>query len=405
MHVQAGCIHFVAALDKIALKKFNKDIDEEVKNPSLVNPVEPIKPKGSRYKVEKATVNGLLNTLEVVPFAGLFSSDAGEFFSSHSFQDSNKAIEMVSTLSKAWSGEDLERNTGIELNNIKLHDRRFNMLVMLQQELAGFLNNSQYKDQGFTNRMLISQCQLFTKAKMQVGNTKLLKHNMASLEPFNDRVYDLLEKVNDAQTQARNTPLTLPGQKSDIWKKLQQRAQLNKTTNPNELILPLMEFDIENDLPFEQFLVDYYNDLVDRQTDPKYAEYSNFMSRAFEHFCRIAATLAAFNLDDKISRKMADCAQGITEYFIEQRLNLTIDGAQKVNPIVECADKFYKWLVKQPNKESSKEKMQQYGPKQYREMDTAQRALVISELESRDKIEIVEVSGTGTKSKHIVRVL
>ena len=385
---------------KIQLKQFNKAIDDFVKTPTPVRPKEPIKPKGSRYKVEKATVNGLLNTLDSVPFAGLFSSDAGEFFSSHSFQDTNKSLEMISTLSKAWSGEDLERNTGINDNNLKLHDRRFNMLVMLQQELAGFLNNSQYKDQGFTNRMLITQCELFRKSKIEKGHLDKLKKQMAALEPFNDRVYDLLDKVDREQEAARRTPLSLPGEKP-TWAAIQMRQKQMDSRSPNELILPLLEFDLATT---EQFILDYYNDLADRQYEAKYAEYGNFMSRAYEHFSRIAATLAAFNLEDKISLKTAECARGLTEYFIEQRLNLTVDGALKVNLVVECADKVHAWILKQDSQQTSRGDLLR-GVKSYNNLDTTQRHLVIAELEARGKLEIIEVESKGPKPKHLIRAL
>ena len=387
---------------KIDLKTFNKAIDEEVKSPTFVKLVEPIKPKGCRYKVEKATVNGLLNTLEVVPFAGLFSSDAAEFFNSHSFQDSNKSVEMVSTLSKAWSGEDLERNTGIELNNIKLHDRRFNMLVMLQQQLAGFLNNSQYKDQGFVNRMLITQCELFSKPIMEIGSKATLKQNMALLDPFNDRVYDLLDKVNTAQENIRKAPLTLPGVKMSVLEQLRARQHVLDSSNPNELILPLMEFDIDNNIPFEEYIIGYYNGLARRAHDPKYADYSNFMSRAFEHFCRIAATLAAFNLEDKISRKTAECAHGLTEYFIEQRLNLNVDGSVTVSPIVELAKKVHAWLIKRPNMEATKTEVSN-GP--LKNIDEDVRAKVCQEMESRDMIKVIPVESKGTKPKNIYKAI
>lgn len=382
---------------KINLKKFNKAIEEEVKTPSLTKPVEPLKPRGNRYLVEKATVNGLLNTLDVVPFAGLFSSDAGEFFSSHSFQDTNKANEMVSTLSKAWSGEDLNRTTGITESNIKLHDRRFSMLVMLQHQLAGFLNNSQYKDQGFVNRMLITQCDLFSKVKIGIGHEALLKKQSIPLQPFNERVYDLLDKVNGAQENARKMPLALPGDKRTMLETLHARQKILNITNPNELILPNMRFD-DN---VEQFNVDYYNDLSERQTERKYAEYSNFMSRAFEHYTRLAATLSSFDLQPTINLQMAECARGLMEYFIEQRLNLEVDGAQNVSPIVEACNKVHKWMLKRENMEATKSEVQQ-GP--LKNIDKAIAIKVMEEMESRGLIEVIPVL-TKFKPKNIYRAI
>ena len=381
---------------KIAIKKFNKSVDEEVKSPTLVKLKEPVKPRGCRHRVEKATVNGLINTLERVPFAGLFSSDAGEFFSSHSFQDTNKSIEMVSTLSKAWSGEDLDRVTGIEDNNVRLHDRRFNMLVMLQQELAGFLNNSQFKDQGFTNRMLITQCELFEKVEIIDANHRdNIEKLMTLLDPFNDRVYDLLDSVKLAQENARKMPLTLPGNKIS-WQDIQRRTMLLEQIGPNELILPTMMISKQA----EPIAYAYYNKLRIAMRDKKYLEYANFMSRAYEHCVRLAATLTAFELKTEIGVDEFECAIGLTEYFIEQRLNMTVDGAQKISPIVELANKVHVWLMKRPNCEATKSEL---GAGPLRNTDEDLRAKVCQEMESRDMIKIIPIESKGTKPKNIYK--
>ena len=59
--------------------------------PKAIRPIETAK-----YIIPKATVNGIVDQLKSQSFVGLFSSEAGEFFNSHSFQgrDNSKAIEM-----------------------------------------------------------------------------------------------------------------------------------------------------------------------------------------------------------------------------------------------------------------------------------------------------------------------
>lgn len=94
---------------------------------------------------------------------GMFNSDAAEFFNSYSFKDANTSVEIVSAMSRLWSGEDVDKITGME--DIYTRGKRTTALFMLQQELAGFFVNPQFKDQGFTNRMLITQCELTPRKK------------------------------------------------------------------------------------------------------------------------------------------------------------------------------------------------------------------------------------------------
>lgn len=387
----------------VETKKFNRDIDAAAKDPGLPTPIKPMKPKGFRYRVEKATVNGLINTLDTIPFAGLFSSDAGEFFNSHSFQDQSKSMEMVTTLSKAWSGEDLDRVTGIEDNNVRLHNRRFNMLVLLQQSLAGFLNNSAYKDQGFTNRMLITQCELTAKKAADFsedGQCETDKLNEL-LDPFNRRVYQLLSDVATMQDAAKSGRGGLF--KEDSLQKMQRlMAAANNQVNPNELVLTTIDFNKIDGA--RKVMQDFCNEMAKEAMGSKYAEYSNFMSRAYEHCCRLAATLALFDRCKEINLQYAECAVGLMRYFIEQRLNLDVDGTIKVNPIVECGEAVIKWLRKQDNNEASKQDLVQRGPNSYRKMDADGRVKVMLDLEARELIEIAEVSSGGTKTRHVVRV-
>ncbi|MDM0042163.1 DUF3987 domain-containing protein [Variovorax sp. J22R193] len=372
---------------KIKVKQFNKAIEDEAKNPTGINPKEPVRPKGSRYRVEKATVNGLINTLASVPFAGLFSSDAGEFFNSHSFQSSDKSMEMVATLSKAWSGEMIDRVTGIEENNVRLHNRRFNMLVLLQQELAGFLNNSQYKDQGFTNRMLITQCELFAKRAADFSEAGQLETQRLeqTLKPFNRRVYELLDDVDHKQSKARMQHLMIPGATAAM-----RIAAANVPVNapPNELVLDAITFSSEDGAA--KIMEEFCNEMGKESQNPKYSEYANFMSRAYEHACRLAATLAIFDKQDVIKAEYAMAGVELTRYFIEQRMNLSVDGSVKINPIVEAGNALLKWLAKQPNNEATKGHCSQSGPAIYKKMEASERLRVIQDLDARECIEIVE---------------
>jgi hypothetical protein len=390
----------------IAMQKYNSAIKEAAKTDNGDVPDKPQKPRGIRHKIEKPTANGLLNALESVPFVGLFNSDAAEFFNSHAFQAQDKANEMISMLSKVWSGEVVERQTGIEENNLRLHNRRFNMLVMLQHQLADFLKNKQFKDQGFQNRLLITQCALFKKPEADWSKQGKQKINAfyTQLDPFNDRVGALLNAVHDMQVSAR----------TKFEKVGNVKMPIPVYAAPNELLLEKVGFNDEDGA--KQLMQDFYNEMANAAFDPKYEEYKNFMSRAYEHACRLAATLAVFESFEPvkfrfdpnykthfIKRKHAECAIGLMRYFIQQRLDLEVEGSTRANPITDCAEDVKKFL-KRLGGSCEKKDLSQKGPNSYRKLPTDLRKSVITVLEDNEEIEIVEIPGT-TKARFEIRLL
>jgi hypothetical protein len=303
---------------------------------------------------------------------------------------------MISTLSKVWSGEPIDRVTGIEENNVRLRDRRFNMLVLLQQELAGFLNDKTMQQQGFIHRLLVTQCSLFgkNKADLSIQGMSDKKLALTVLDPFNDRVYELLCDVELEQQQARVVNV-LSG--PNMWKQMQMQ-QVIKNSNPNELILPVMKTTFNDNARI--LLEDEYNYYATIALMPEHKELSSFYNRAFEHIMRLAATLAAFDKKSEISEREAECAIGLVRYFVQQRLDMEVDGQTKENFIVDESEKFLRWLKRQTNMECSKQKMNE----KLRSISLDDRAKILQELESRDKIEMVEVQSCGVKQKHLIRV-
>jgi DNA replicative helicase MCM subunit Mcm2 (Cdc46/Mcm family) len=135
--------------------------------------------------------------------------------------------------------------------------------------------------------------------------------------------------------------------------------------------------------------------MVDKMDDETYVEYHNFISRAYEHCIRLATVLSLFDKKDCVDERDAKCAVGLMYYFIDQRMNLTIDGSIRVDNVVECSKKVHDFLVrKYLNSEITKAVLNNFGPNQYREMSIADRDKVLLELESRDLIDIVR---NGTK--------
>ena len=379
---------------QIQMKQYENEIKDRVKQkivvpgiiPVATNPftklTKPKHPRTSRYMAGKFTLNGILNALKGVPHFGIFNSDAAEFFNSHAFKDPTSSIELVSALSRLWSGEQIDKLTGIE--DIVTSGKRTTALFMLQQQLAGFFVNSQFKDQGFTNRMLITQSEKITKKRADFADNKNFKKITTDerLIPFNDRVYELLASVDDNQKKP---------QKSGLLALRQKLLDIDER-DINVLFLDIQPIsDTDNSY---NILQEFYNDMVDKMEDKTYEEYQNFISRAYEHCIRLATVLSLFDKKSTVTEREVACSVGLMYYFIDQRMNLTIDGTIKVNDIVECAEKVHKFLQeKYPDKSVTKKILNNCGPNQYRKMELPQRDRVMEELLSRDIIEITEIDG------------
>jgi hypothetical protein len=379
---------------QIQMKQYEKEIKERVKQkvvvpgitPAVINPftklTKPKHPRTARYMAGKFTLNGILNALKGVPHFGIFNSDAAEFFNSHAFKDPTSSIELVSALSRLWSGEQIDKLTGIE--DIVTGGKRTTALFMLQQQLAGFFVNSQFKDQGFTNRMLITQSEKITKKRADFADMKNIKKITTDerLTPFNNRVYELLALVDDNQKKPQGKGLLA----------LRQKILEADERDVNVLLLETHQIcDTDNSFIILQ---QFYNDMVDKMEDKSYEEYQNFISRAYEHCVRLATVLSLFDKKDKVTEREVECSVGLMYYFIDQRMNLTIDGTIKINDIVECCEKVEKFLKdKYLECDVTKTMLNNYGPNQYRKMKVVHRDEVLEELRSREVIELDEVNG------------
>jgi hypothetical protein len=378
---------------QIDMKKYEAEIKNKAKEkysplviPGMNAPITPFTriekpkyPRTARYMAGKFTLNGIINALKGVPHFGIFNSDAAEFFNSHAFKDPTSSIELVSALSRLWSGEQIDKLTG--LDDIVTSGKRTTALFMLQQQLAGFFVNSQFKDQGFTNRMLITQSEKISKKQADftsAGRSKQ-KTTVNNLIPFNDRVYELLASVDNRQQKPSGKGLFA------MRKSLLQQQNNDKNT----LILDTHPWCTTDST--SHILQDFYNDMLGKMDQKKYVEYHNFISRAYEHCIRLATVISLFDKKQHVDERDAGCSVGLMYYFIDQRMNLTIDGSVKTNDIVECSKKVHDFLVrKHSNTEITKTVLNNSGPYQYREMGLNDRDKVLLELESRDIIKITQ---------------
>ena len=385
---------------QIAMKQYDNDIKERIKQknqivtpgitPAPTNPftriIKPNYPRTSRYIASKFTLNGIIQALKGVPHFGIFNSDAAEFFNSHAFKDKSTATEIISALSKLWSGEQIDKLTGIE--DIQTEGKRTTALFMLQQQLADFFVNSQFKDQGFTNRILITQSEKISKKRANFADNKIYEKITTDdrLLPFNDRVYELLTDVDNIQKNPKKKGLL------DLRKHLIEQEKGEKDINILNLdVHPICMTDNSR-----QILQDFYNDMIEKSEDEEYSEYHNFIVRAYEHCIRIATVLSLFDRRNEVNERDCGCSVGLMYYFIDQRMNLTIDGSIKIDEIVDCANRIKQWLKKEhPTNKVSKTELNNYGPPMYRSMKVDQRDKVMEELLSRDVIEVISEGRTN----------
>lgn len=386
---------------QIALAKYKNEIKRKGKLSSspvvvsgIVTPFDKIEkpalPRTARYMSSKFTLNGLIKALTGVPHFGIFNSDAAEFFNSHAFKDPTTSIEVVSAMSKLWSGEQIDKLTGIE--DTITAGKRTTALFMLQQQLADFFVNSQYKDQGFTNRILITQSGLVSKKPLDFSKLtaeSAVRGQDPRLTAFNNRVYELLSQVDKNQIVVGLERLRAAVAWAD-----QERQPVPSLVDPNILKLNTHLWNYKDRTC--QIFQDFGNDMIKRAEPP--SEYQNFLNRAYEHCIRIATVLSLFQGDEEISEKTAMCAVGLMYYFIDQRQNLDIDGSVAVNAIVDCSERLHKFMqhyaVANPGQEITKSVLNNCGPNSYRKMTAQDRDQVIAELLSRDQIEMQQ---TGKK--------
>lgn len=374
----------------VNMKKYDSDIKERAKKkddqilvPGITSPfdkiVKPKYPRTSRYIASKFTLNGIINALKGVPHFGVFNSDAGEFFNSHAFTNKETSVEIVSALSRLWSGEQIDKLTGIE--DVVTVGKRTTALFMLQQELADFFKNPQFKDQGFTNRILITQSNKITKKRADFSTEALSKKITTndSILLFNNRIYELLATVDEKQKNPTGNRL------------FDLRKELSVDKDENRLILD--EFPICMDDNTRLIYQTVYNDMCDKMEQLEYKEYMNFMSRAYEHFVRLANTLAIFDGKEMVTEREALCASGLIYYFIDQRMNLMIDGNVRIDPVVNASEEVYDFIKRRYKDfdEINKTILNDYGPKCYTKGSIEFRNRVLEELRSRDKIVIEKV--------------
>lgn len=364
------------ALDK---KRFAKEEATYLKmmetDPGLAKIPQPIKPiETAKYTIGKATVNGIVDQLKSQPFVGLFSSEAGEFFNSHSFQgkDASKAIEMSASLTSMWDGHAIEKLTGME--KVSLKNRRVNMLFLLQSEtIQTILNTPIFSEQGFIHRILLTQCDYYDKPDWEFTQEAELRQQAAraKLDAFHSKIGKMMHSI----------VVMMPNKNFEMdLQTMRQTDQAHET------------------------LGKWRNTGKDRSIrDLK--NYAGFAERLHEHALRLAATIAAFEGSNILKQAHAECAIDLMEYYIQQRRQLEV-GVSDYNPNRSAgANKMLEWIIEK-NWRGSLRELATFGPNWYRKLNKPQRDEIIMDLLAQESIVITEeVAQNGKTVKVIERNL
>ena len=365
-----------------ALKQYEKDMESHANavqipgNPTIA-PVPPadVRPRETaNYRLKKATLNGIIDQLRGQPFVGLFSAEAGEMFNSHSFQggrDQSRSIEMSAALTSMWDGTVIERQTGIQENNVRLHNRAVNMMFFLQEEtIREFLNNPMYSSQGFVHRILITQAErtqdpevdLTPRGQQQIARIR------ARLDPFHDHIEHLISTRLHLQAD-RHFEL--------------DRHVIRITPQAAEV--------------FECY-INVNKDRAQRDL----ATWAGFAERLYEHALRIAGTLAAFEQQMTVDQNCALAAVDLMDYFTEQRLNLEL-GITTRNPQQATAtQRLLEWM-QQKNFVGTKRELTQFV-RWFKGLTRQERDHILEELVSDGLIHVASVMGKNRREKTIYSV-
>ena len=362
------------AMDKKVFAKeeaaYLKAMETDPVNAVVPRPIRPI--ETAKYLIGKATVNGIVDQLKGQSFVGLFSSEAGEFFNSHSFQgrDNSKAIEMSASLTSMWDGHAIEKLTGME--KVSLKNRRVNMLFLLQAEtIQTILNTPVFSDQGFIHRILLTQCDYYDKPDWEFTPESMERQRAARarLSGFHNKISRMMNAIVPTKA-GKSFELDLPVMKQSETAHLILGTWRN--TGKNRAVE-----DLKN--------------------------YAGFAERLHEHALRLAATLAAFEGHSIILENHALAAIDLMEFYIEQRRHLEI-GVSDYNPNRSAgANKLAAWIQEKAWTGTMRD-LSQCGPNWYRKLNKVQRDEIIQDLLADEIIVLEEMVAANGKKTSTIRL-
>ena len=128
--------------------------------------------------------------------------------------------------------------------------------------------------------------------------------------------------------------------------------------------------------------------------------------RAFEHACRLAATLAAFEEKAFLDLDSAEAGVELMEFYLAQRLALELGSNSKNSQQIKVAAKVAEWLRRQ-EEDVAHNRLTKFGPKCYRDLTIDEREGVIKEMLNRNSnIVLTEIDTGGIRKevRYVVQV-
>ena len=317
--------------------------------------------------VEQPTVKGLFRKLEAArPSIGLFTSEAGQFLSSHSFQDGTTTVNMGTTLTKLWDNQGLTRDVGDE--SIAIMDRRFCMFLMVQEEVGSpFLTNKKLDGQGLLPRCLINIVPGWDMPEMDLSDTAIAAQKELKkkyLRPWTERIYELFRT------------------------ELPYHADSNQRLNP-----PVLKWNEDA----RNYANDWFNNRVRRFMNTIYADIEKFAKRSFEHMVRVAGTLCVFDGRDSLTIDDIKAATLIMDWYMKQKMKLDLPtGDERDMDEKPIIDKLVSWWKNKPNVQSVRN-LTRDTPRAFRDLNATKRVKILDAMILDNLIEEVKIQTAGKK--------
>lgn len=257
----------------------------------------PQKPFSPIRTVEAPTVVGLSRGFQLNgPSLLNLSTDAGVFLSGTTMSDAAQSKQMVSIMSKVWSGESYDRQTGDE--QVLFTGKRLSCTWLVQGKMATeFLTNEMFQAQGIMARFLVIKAPRYVAppATYANGNNEVqLRKLEQAVELFNVRVYELL-----------------------------QRGYALRQGTHDELDPPVFGW-AEDTLQMQQDWVNTYCEPF-RNSSSADDENLTFYQRLEEHCARVATVLAIMDGQSVVNKECARAGQALVEWIVASIQNLDRD--------------------------------------------------------------------------------
>ncbi len=353
---------------RIAFDQYEKDRKSALKeapddSKKLVKALDKAKPKAPRHRrtiLSKTTTNGIYSTFQGGwPSCGLFTDEGGSILAGHSMKAENNPVEFASALTMLFDKGSMDRTTGETA--VHLAGKRLSCLIMVQPEVArGFINNREFQAQGIHARFNIVQPGAWEMlAEDFTDPTVLARRNGLArrLEAFSDRIGAMIGEA-------------LPLRLDRDWEL--EPETLGWTREAKTVAVEIL-----------------------RQCVKMRGEQEEtYWKRLFEHFCRTAGILTAFEGLAAITPEIAEAAWSVVRFYADQWANVDVDVSTARQ--TENADLVEKTLKAIKARGSMSRRDLGRGPLQ--RIGERIKAEVLSTLIADEEIEMIEVMKGTIKS-------